>query len=424
MREMIESAAPHMLRHYRSDTHWYIPHSAGQLKIALTKTFPCVKEIIPGITSYWHGKGSKTTVTITSQEEFETALASADANLLYCDPGEISAKWVLPDGTVVEGLSIDVDVPEGETLCIISPGFRWCDVDASECGILLHEWRDLPPFQGAIHLRGGRKHALSELADREPIWDSKRRWKKGGVRIRGSASCPSNAYGTVEDINNTFTYICSGIEIQYAPDITGDLARLNIPHLEPDYSIWGTSYTRTYKPHITYPNGSVTRDGSAEVNHISFHHCGVYGVPDLGHSNMVFDWEYYACPNATPEDFDGLIDQLMTSSFYTNHPIIVDGFFTGEYDPVTVDGVGFTWWAMQMGSMTSTLTSASNLPLSGYSYEAGKQIVPAYGTLKISNRTADSAARAEKLAILRAAGWTVEEIDDSLEDDIYATRDV
>ena len=90
MRKIATESFPNLLRHYRSNTHWYIPHDAGQLSITLEKVCPQAYKYMPNITTYYHGTSSKTTVTITSEEAFTEALASATNNILYYDPGEIT----------------------------------------------------------------------------------------------------------------------------------------------------------------------------------------------------------------------------------------------------------------------------------------------------------------------------------------------
>ena len=178
------------------------------------------------------------------------------------------------------------------------------------------------------------------------------------------------------------------------------------------WDIYGTSTERTYTPQVKNPYTSeTTRDFTHKDFMMSFHHCGVHGVFDPTAFRWCIDWEYYACPNARPEDFDTTIDRIFENWNY------------GKL-ATTVDGVGFVWSSTNGGTVAyaPTLTcSDETYLLLGYSYEAGKPLIGAYGNLKISNRTADPVKRAEKLAILRAAGWQVEEVDDSLEDGIYAT---
>ena len=204
------------------------------------------------------------------------------------------------------------------------------------------------------------------------------------------------------------------VQIQYAPEIKGDLAEFTSWNRLKLWDIYGTSTERTYLPKNKNPyTTETTRDFTYKDAMMSFHHCGVHGIPDESTFHWCIDWEYYACPNAKPEDFDGLIDKLIAHWNY------------GKLS-TAVDGVGFVWSATSgMMNYAPTLTCPSESAiLLGYSYEAGKPIIGAYGNLKISNRTADPVKRAEKLAILRAAGWQVEEVDDSLEDGIYATRTV
>lgn len=344
---------------------------------------------MPNITTYYHGTSSKTTVTITSEEAFTEALASATNNILYYDPGEITVQWVLPNGEVVEGMSVDATVEEGTTVCICSD-FYACGVDTN-CDIIHVDTMDLPPFQGSIHLKGGMPHSLANYPVRGPIMGTIRNWIRGGLSVKGSETSPSKTYGTTKDIDNLLSTILKRLEISYAPHITGDLA--DIKEFAPgvNYNISdGTTGVRTYHPHFATPEDTtVTREESPTI--ISFHHCGVYGVPNISTGNMIFDWEYYACPNATPEDYDNFLEKLMTRHMGTQM--------------ATASSVGFVY---------------ANTFCQGYCYEVGKTIVPACGTLKISNRTANPTVRAEKLAILRAAGWQVTEVDDSLEDGIYA----
>ena len=414
MKKLIEIAQPHMLKHYRSDTHWYIPHKAGRLKITLTKLRPQAKTYIPGTTYY---KNATTTVSVTSEAEFTSAMA-ANSNVLYYDNGEITATWILPDGTVVEGLSVDAEVPAGETLCICSD-FYACGLDMSECDILGVTYRDLPPFQRITHMRSYKKEptAIAEIPRQTSILGVNRVYYTGGYTCVGTPSHPSKTHGTVKDINALFTGTWrSKIWVQYAPEITGDLADITTWSQKRTWNIWGTSTERTYEPEEKNPfTSETTRDFTYKDTMMSFHHCGVHGVPDLAsHATKCIDWEYYACPNAKPEDFDGLIDMLFEHHFYAS--LVTN--------PV-VDGVGFIWNSASGTNYALSLTCPNeSSQLLGYSYEAGKRFIGAYGYLKISNRTADPVKRAEKLAILRAAGWHVEEVDDSLEDGIYATRTV
>ena len=409
MKETIIKSTPHMLRHYRSNTHWYIPHSAGRLKITLIKTRPQAIKYIAGATYY---KNATTTVSVTSEEEFAAAM-TANKNVLYYDNGDIQAKWILPDGTIVEGLSVDTAVPAGETLCICSD-FYACGLDMSECDIAGVVYRDLPPFQGTIHMRSYQKEptAISEIPHQTSVLGVNRVYYTGGYRCVGTPSSPSNTHGTVKDIDGLFTGTWrTKIWVQYAPHIIGDLADITAWCQKRTWTIWGTSTERTYEPEEKTPYTSeTTRDFTYKDTMMSFHHCDVHGVPDIARlATKCIDWEYYACPNAKPEDFDGLIDALFEHWYYTllaTNP--------------AVDGVGFVW-SSSSGDFTPSLTCLNeSCFLMGYSYEAGKPFIGAYGTLKISNRTADPIKRAEKLAILRAAGWQVEEVDDSLEDGIYA----
>lgn len=409
MRDLTLKALPHMTRHYRSNTHWYIPHDAGRLTIVLSKIKPQATHYIAGATYY---KNATTTVSVSDEEGFNTALA-ANSNKLFYDKA-VTAKWILPDGTVVEGLSVDVDVPEGETLCICSD-FYSCGVDMSGCDILRVAYRDLPPFQGGVRMRSYGRGASTpmEMIPPKSILGAAREFFPGGYRCIGTASSPSKVRVTVKEINALTSVGTwkSRIQIRYAPDITGDLADIGCWSQKLTWNIWGTSTVRDYEAMNVDPLSSATKtDFSIEDGCMSFHHCGVHGVPNLFYGSKCIDWEYYACPNASPEDFDGLIEEIFEHWIYCS---ITD----------SVDGIGFVWNANNSAnSYIPTLTCpGETYQLIGYSYEAGKPYIGAYGTLKISNRTADPVKRAERLAILRAAGWTVEEIDDSLEEGLYAT---
>ena len=404
MRELALNTTPNLQRHYRSETHWYIPHYSGQLKMTLTTCCPMVTKYVPNAT-YYKGTSTKTVVTITNEEEFTAALA--EAKTLYYEPNEIKVQWVLPNGQVIEGMSIDAEVEEGTTLCICSD-FYACGLTI-ECGIALIDYRDMPPFQGYYLLHSIMPRHLADFPKRNGVMGAKRNFISGaGLGLRGTSTLPNPTIGTTKDIRDRITAPwLRAIEIMYCPYITGDLSEIKFPsNFKVHYSIWGDSTTRDYVPHYEKPESmEVTREGGSDRYHVVFHHCGVHGVPNLDKINQIIDWEYYACPNASPEDFDGLIEELLTKWAYA----VWGG---------TVDGIGFTW--INSGLSANQLTSASDLARSGYSYEAGQPIIPCYGTLKISNRTADPVKRAERISLLRTAGWTVEEIDDSLEDGIYA----
>lgn len=384
MRDLTINASPHMSRHYRSETHWYIPHEAGQFKITLTKIAPIAIKYVPNAT-YYEGTSKRTAITVANEEEFATISAE---KTLYYEPNEINVQWVLPNGQVVEGMSIDTEVEQGTTLCICSD-FYACGLDV-DCDILLVDNRDLPPFQGSIHLKTNVPRSLADYAKKETIMGSTRTFVSGILSIKGSAANPSKTYGTTKDISNLLHTILGKIEIAYAPNITGDLKELKEHAPAVIYNIWDTSTgAREYHPHYANSSSSeIVREAAPTI--ISFHHCGVHGVPSISTSNQIFDWEYYACPNASAQDYDDFLDKLMTQHIGSSSSSSAVGFVSGSL-------------------------------CAAYCYEVGKPVVPAYGTLKISNRTTNPTKRAEKLNILRSAGWQIEEIDDSLEDGIYAT---
>lgn len=408
MKKINKKALPHLSRHYRSNTHWYIQHDEGRLKIELHKIRPTAINYVPGATYYTN---ATTIVSITNKEEYLTHYEAAGGKLYY-DIGELTVQWVLPNGNIIDGTSIDTEVEKGTTLCICND-FYSCGVTV-DCCIAKIDKRDLPPFQGPIRTKSlPWKDTIADWPKQNPILGASRSFYTGGIKICGTPECPSSTRGTIEDIESLIGgAFKSRIRINYAPYITGDLGNIKHWNSKIRYDIWGTNPQRKYLPIEANPYSNTLRtDFTYEETCMSIHHCGVHGTPKDISSSFITDWEYYACPNASPEDFDNFIEEIFKGSFYG---------ICGN----TVDGVGFTWNSSSSAaaSYNNTLICPNESALlTGYSYEAGKTIIPAYGNLKISNRTMDAEKRAERLSILRDAGWVVEEIDDSLEEGIYAS---
>lgn len=411
MREIDKIGAANLERHYRSKTHWYIQHDAGHLKITLTKVCPCTDVYVPHAVSYWAGNGVANVLPISDEADFKREYdarpnKAQSASAIYYDPGELSVQWILPDGSVIDGLTVDAEVDHGETLCICND-FRATVIDV-DCDICHVEYRDMPINAGS-HIRGKKVTCLADIPVRYAAWvGGKRAMKPGGFRF-----VQTDVRGTTADLERIRTSGASELfpnrrlVVNYAPNITGDLAEIKGWQLEPRWAVWGESTERTYLPHYNVPDMELTRECSSDDVKVSFHHCGVHGIPNLpADFNATLDWEYYACPNAKPEDFDGLIEEIISKNLITG----------------TVDGTGWCWWNLGMDMRHSLIMSPSGAMRSGYSVEAGKPVIPAFGTLKISNRTADPVHRAMRLTQLRTAGWVVEEVDDSLETGIYATR--
>lgn len=406
MRTLDKMAVDNLQRHYRSRTHWYIPHDAGQLKISITKVCPSTDDYVPWAISWWNGDATKTLLSIANEadfkREYEKCQAKANNRAIYYDPGELEIMWVLPDGSIIEGASIDTEVVAGETLCICKD-FRATDIKV-DCKICRIDYRDMP----VCHSTCMPRKTITSLADYPSGYDA---WNESIGRVNAVGEfCFRNSKtrGTTKDMARILAVSNRRIIVNYCPDITGDLAEIKSWMLSPSWIRGPLDEERIY--FSGYKDGVETTDWTPDEVKFSFHHCGVHGVPQLK-NNQSYDWEYYACPNARPEDFDGLIEQIIHN----------------DHLPGTVDGVGWCYydWRVCMNTASKhTLNPISENPvISGYSFEAGQPIVPAYGTLKISNRTADPVHRANRISQLRTAGWIVEEIDDSLEDGIYAAHD-
>lgn len=410
MRAIEKAAAANLRRHYRSATHWYIAHDAGQLTIKLYKVLPQTHEYVPYAESWLDGQGQA--LTINNEEDFQRELeahknVSASAAGICYDPGDLNVQWVLPSGEVVEGMTIDAEVEAGTTLCICKD-FLATRIEV-ECDICHITYQDMPATAGGSHVRGSSLNHVGDLikSRRVNAYGTKRLFKAGGFKFSHS-----DIVGTTKDLQELLWYRNRRIVVNYCPNVTGDLAEITDWDLEPYWAVWGDSTERTYFPAYVKPfiDETLSRDWTPQDVCVSFHHCGVWGVPGLTTWNQTLDWEYYACPNAKPEDFDGLIEKIISSYMHNG----------------TVNGTGWCWAYYVLHpaetGMANTLTPGTGHK-TAYSIAPNEPVIPAFGTLKISNRTADPAHRAMRIAQLQTAGWVVEEVDDSLETGIYATKE-
>ena len=424
MNKLNKKALPHLTKHYKKDTHWYIPHTAGNLKIILSPYCPAVTSFQKGYTNYLIaiknklGGYSETYKEITNQEEFSAwrteldAIAETKNTPIFLNTSVISlCKWVLSDGTIIEGNTIDTEVTEGETLCIC-PNFAWYHIDIL-CDIVTCEDRDFPNCHG-FHKR--TRNYLTDLKqfniDTSKFYNINQEKVSQGFQILnlvGTAEKPRLIRATTRDLTNLMgqVYDIARVAIQYCPFITGDLQQFSVQKYTAisHYTDIATG-ERTYHDYYKGSSNILFNEGSPDIWKFSIHHTMVSGYPHMDVAYDIVDWEFYANPNVTPKDYDSFLDELLNNwnGYHIKETANVAGYVTPNEDQND-------WVAATPGEYQWKI---------GYCPSIGSKVLPAFGTLKISNRTENPTARTEKLEKLRSMGWIVTEIDDSLEEGIYA----
>lgn len=212
------------------------------------------------------------------------------------DTNPPAVRWILPNGCVIDGNVLGVDVPAGETLCL-------CD-DFGRCGIDM-SGQDRDVF---LTLRVNEMPVTrvwqTGLQKREGVFSDKRFTdpsfadgiKTGAIvlHIGGSSDSPSKMVFTVDDVTaykeSKGVPTHKSLIIAYAPFFTGDLGRLN-------------TKTQYFCNHIVPDFDKHTQGKELFVPKTIIHHTGVHGAPDLS-DNYVGCYAFYGNPNMTPEDYD------------------------------------------------------------------------------------------------------------------------
>lgn len=440
---MRQYAPLRLRRRYKSNTHWYIDHDAGHLKIEIYNAYPAAEKFMPNATRYWKGTtlSSQTFLDIANEEQFAQQAKTAT---IYYDPGDLEVRWVLPNGEIVEGMTIDVDVEAGTTLCICKDFY--CTKIKVDCDICHVDLRELPDtVAGAVIPSMKQSHLADYYHEKKTFWGPARSFSRRKVFGLHNTSVVANTKDIAQRIDGSRFF---RLELQNCPNVTGDLSELNIRAMPYYYRLCPFGEKRTVDSYRSFYDDTKLSMDEAGPFHVSIHHCMVHGYPRLKNHSIRY-WEYYACPNASPEDYDNLIEQIVTqgdcwhygtvdgvgfcymgfNSYAVDDPIVEELRAAGA-TLMTVPSYGESDSACVLEGPHATLEPDTlddgtiNDIIIGYSVEPNTNLICPDGTLKISNRTADPEHRALRLEQLRAAGWEVEEIDDSLEEGIYATRDV
>lgn len=221
----------------------------------------------------------------------------------------------------------------------------------------------------------------------------------------------SRLRGTIDEVVAKFGAQITnrGLEIIYCPNISGDIGLLS-----------GRTYNGFYMLDEGTEGYVPTPTAIQFPRIVEVHHTMVHGYPVSDGRLAMFGspLEYYACPRATPADFDNTLRVLVEQSLYAGDAY-TDPYPTCNWTGNVYKGSGGVG-GVGISQTPPTSTTDHRLPI-GYSRAPGTRIMQVNGNVTISNRR--TSASDQYVEWLRAAGWTVTEIDDSLEDGIYRADD-
>lgn len=402
----------------------YIKHGVGHLHIKIYPLLTFATSFISGVTQYYYSTShlyhygeNIIPITILNATDFTTQ-NNAHGGLYYNQYPE-PINWTYTDFATgeeidISGPEIDVDVSAGYTHCYCGDFSRKC-VKIFDTGIKIElDSASFPPFAGPLdfnmkYIHGDFKHLCQYL-------DMVQRNSSPDFKIENT-----NLFFNLSFNNKHSFKTFRQIIINNSPNVIGNIYDI----LSDDKGalasgIYGDDHYKYHTSPRTFAKWS-------------FHHCGVHGYPiwrsideysqpdDYNFNTIPSIIEYYACPNASPTDFDNLLKAIVEQAAYAGPAWIGVSKRTSFVGPCYFGtGISFAHTDQRIG-----VTNAHPIC---YSYDTTKTVVT-LGTdhwyidpiIKISNRR--TSASDVYVNILREAGWTVTEVDDSLETGIYANTD-
>lgn len=249
-------------------------------------------------------------VNSTDFWRIEHAATHLYIEILLPDTDPPAVKWILPDGSMVEGSVLDADVPAGETKCVCGD-FTRCGIDMSGCDpyAVRINCSEIPTVRHRLigmrgrcgYLRDMQFNKVYKVAAPGSTIADKAMFGLGHFVLKGCEHLPSELVFTVDDINKskadtTHNQTHTHIEIAYAPYFTGDLSKLNVK-TQHFYRKVNADFTHYEKIEGTADNMIYL------VPKTIIHHCGVYGHPDFTYASPAYVG-FYGNPYMTPDDYD------------------------------------------------------------------------------------------------------------------------